>query len=148
MLHLLVIVIGRLNCCLVLVHSESDTREHAFRDVYSSLWRHDKVVWIAKLPHPVNNDYLQKKDVWKQPESGEFTSFSTYIKYLDEEGDFKLEGHKLHLTFQLPIEDTFKCLTADDSAVAGISKTDYDAKDAQRDEIKKKMAAKRGKKGP
>jgi hypothetical protein len=113
------------------------------------MWKHDTVVWIAKLPHPVNNELLQNPNVFIEPDSGEFTNFPTYVQYKDDKGDFKLEGYDLFLTYQLPIEGTFRSLTSDDAGSADQTKTEWDAEQTKRDEIKKKMAAKRGKKkGP
>jgi len=110
------------------------------------MWKHDTVVWVAKLPYQVNNDLLQKSDAFIEPDSGSFTPFVTYVPFKDEEGDFRLEGQKAFLTYQLPIEGTFKSLTAEDNTPAQSSKKDWDAKQKERDEIKKKLAAKREKK--
>lgn len=129
--------------------SESDSRESAFRDLFSTMWKHDTVVWVAKLKYQVNNELLQKNDAFIEPDSGSFTPFITYVPHKDEDGSFKLEGHRAFLTYQLPIEGTFKSLTTDDNTHAQSSKKDWDAKQTVRDEIKKKLAAKRGKKkGP
>jgi hypothetical protein len=58
------------------------------------MWKHDTLVWVAKLPYQVNNELLQKNDAFIEPDSRSFTPFVIYVPYKDEEGDFKLEGHK------------------------------------------------------
>jgi hypothetical protein len=130
------------------IHRESDTRDIAFEETYDGVWKSKTIVWVGRLENPVNNHLLQNPNFKISHDSGEFSPYPTFVEFNDKHDDWELKGHKLFLTFQLPIEDTFKtCLEEAAAPAATESKTEYDAKKAERDALLKKKND-RKKKGP
>lgn len=125
---------------------ESETRDTAFEEICDDAWKAKSYVWVAKLPEPVSNNLLQDPEVDLPPDSGEFTPYFTFVEHSDANGDFKLEGHKLFITFQLPIADTFKSFLDEVTPVKQESKTEYEAKKDERAALLKKKSERKGKK--
>ena len=80
----------------------SEIRDKAYTSHLTKLTETGTMVWIAKLPFRVNNNYLQKEGL--NTETGEFSPYRLFIRFeRDDQHDWPANGHKCFVAFEIPI---------------------------------------------
>ena len=121
----------------------SEIRDKAILSHFTQLTEVGSMVWIARLPFRVNNNYLQKPGL--NPETGEFSPYRLFIHFeRDDQHDWPAEGHKCFVAFEIPINVNVERTSIIDQKPD--DKTSYVADDAKRKAIMDAKKKKRGKK--
>ena len=88
----------------------SDGRNFAFKEEQAALKKIGSRVWFVKVPYFVNNDLLQGKAHTEQVQ-GKFKTWRAIVPVDDSSNGCKIEGHRIWLVWELPIEDQYNVTT-------------------------------------
>ena len=120
----------------------SEIRDKAIQSHITQLTEDGSIVWIARLPFRVNNNYLQKPGL--NHETGEFSAYPLFVPFeRDSTHDWPASDHKCWVAFEIPINSNVERTNTTNQK--SVDKTLFEAKAAKRKEIRDAKMKKRGK---